>query len=56
MLKKKLRENFRGVKFSQFRLICEIFLTVDGYNVDERLESFLCLVYYQVSGGIQQNR
>ena len=25
---------------------------VDSYNV----ESFLCLVYYQVSGGIQQNR
>ena len=27
-------------------MICEIFLTVDGYNVDEHLES---LIYYQVS-------
>ena len=26
------------------------FLMVDGYSVDERLESFYCLVYYQISG------
>ena len=26
------------------------FLTVDDYNMDEHLESFWCLVYYQVSG------
>ena len=38
---KIIRENnFRGVKFLRFRSIREIFLTVDGYNVDERLESF----------------
>ena len=39
------------VKISQFHSICEIFLTVDDCNMDERLESeFLALVYYQVSG------
>ena len=38
------------VKFSQFRSICEIFLTVDDYNMDEHLESSWRLVYYQVSG------
>ena len=38
---KIIRENnFRGVNFLRFRSIREIFLTVDGYNVDERLESF----------------
>ena len=43
-------KNFRVVKFSRFRLIREIFLTVDDCNVDERLESSSRLVYYQVSG------
>ena len=43
-------ENFRVVKFSRFRSIPKIFLTVDNYNMDERLESFYHLVYYQVSG------
>ena len=37
-------KNFRGVKFSRFLLIHEIFLTVDGYDVDEHLESFWCLL------------
>ena len=32
-------KNFRVVKFSRFRLIRKIFLTVDDYNVDEHLES-----------------
>ena len=43
-------KNLRGVKFSRFRLIRRKILTVDGYNVDECLESFLCSVYmyYQV--------
>ena len=41
---------FRGVKFSWFCSICKNFLAVDDYNVDECLESFWCLVYYQVSG------
>ena len=31
-------KNFRDVKFSRFRLIHESFLTVDGYNMDKRLE------------------
>jgi len=43
-------KNFRVVKFSQFVLIREIFLAVDYCNMDERLESSGCLVYYQVSG------
>ena len=38
------------VQFSRFCSICEIFLTVDGSNMDERLESSWRLVYYQVSG------
>ena len=42
---------FRVDKFSRFRSICEIFLTVDDCNMDERLESLWRLVYYQVSGG-----
>ena len=29
----------------RFRSIRKIFLTVDGYDVDERLESFGCLLY-----------
>ena len=33
-----------------FRLIHEIFLTVDDHNMDECLESSWHLVYYQVSG------
>ena len=33
-------KNFHGVKCSQFCSIREIFLTVDGYDVDERHESF----------------
>ena len=40
-------KNFRGVKFSRFRLIRKKILTVDGYNVDECLES-LVYMYYQV--------
>ena len=31
-------KNFRGVKFSQFCSVHEILLTVDGYNMDERLK------------------
>ena len=38
-------KNFRGVKFSWFHSIREIFLTVEDYDVDERLESFGCLLY-----------
>ena len=45
-LKNNLHENF-CVNFSQFRSIRNFFLTVDNYNMDERLES---LVYYRVSG------
>ena len=41
---------FRIDKFSRFRLIREIFLTVDDCNMDERLESLWLLIYYQVSG------
>ena len=41
---------FRVDKFSRFRSIREIFLTVDDCNMDERLESLWLLVYYQVSG------
>ena len=32
-------KNFRVVKFLRFRLIREIFLTVDDYNMDKHLES-----------------
>ena len=48
-VKNKLRENFRVVKFSRFRSIREIFLTVDNYNILERMESSYRLVYYRVS-------
>ena len=41
---------FRVDKFSRFRSIREILLTVDDCNMDERLESLWLLVYYQVSG------
>ena len=43
-------KNFVLFKFSWFCLICDIFLIVDDCNMDERLESSWCLVYYQVSG------
>ena len=43
-------KNFHVVKFSRSRSIREIFLTVDDCNMNERLESSLCLVYCQVSG------
>ena len=43
-------KNFCVIKFLRFRSIREIFLRVDNYNMDERLESFWRLVYYQVSG------
>ena len=43
-------KNFVLFKFSWFRLIRDIFLMVDDFNMDERLESSWCLVYYQVSG------
>ena len=41
---------FRVVKFSRFRLIREIFLMVDYYNMDKSIESSYRLVYYRVSG------
>ena len=41
---------FCVVKFSRFRSIRKIFLTIDDYNMDEHLESSYCLVYYWVSG------
>ena len=43
-------KNVHVVKFSRFRSIREIFLTVDDYNMDEHLESSYRLVYYRVSG------
>ena len=43
-------KNFVLFKFSWFRLIRDIFLTVDNCNMDEHLESSWCLVYYKVSG------
>jgi len=43
-------KNFRVIKFSRFRSLREIFLTVDDCNMDERLENSWRLVYYQVSG------
>ena len=43
-------KNFRVIKFSRFRSIREIFLTVDDSSMDERLESSWRLVYYQVRG------
>ena len=49
-VKNNSREIFRVDKFSRFRSIREIFLTVDDCNMDERLESSWRLVYYQVSG------
>ena len=42
-------KNFRVVKFSRFRSIHEI-LTIDDYNMDERLKISYRLVCYQVSG------
>ena len=56
MLLKIIRvKNFRVIKFSWFRSICEIFLTVDDCNMDELLESSWRLVYttrYQESQGL----
>ena len=37
-LKINCMKNFHGVKFSQFRSICEFFLTVDSCNRDVCLE------------------
>ena len=42
-------KNFRVVKFLWFLSIRKLFLTVDDCNMDERLETCWCLVYYQVS-------
>ena len=47
---KIIRVKIFRVKFSQFRSIREIFLTVDGCNMNKRLENSWHLVYYQVSG------
>ena len=41
---------FHVIKFSRFRSIREIFLTVDDCSMDERLDSSWRLVYYQVLG------
>ena len=35
------------LNFRHFRSICEILLTVDYCNMDERLESLWLLVYYR---------
>ena len=43
-------KNFHVVKFSWFRIIRKIFLTVDDHNMDECMESSYRLVYYRVSG------
>ena len=43
-------KNFGVDKFSRFRSIRDIFLMVNGYNLDEHLESSERLVYYQVTG------
>ena len=43
-------KNFRVDKFSWFRSIHEIFLTINNYNMDEHLDSSKHLVYYQVTG------
>ena len=50
MLKIICVKNFCVVKFSRFRSIREILLTVGDYNMDKRLESSWRLVYYRVSG------
>ena len=44
---------FRVDKFSRFRSIREIFLTVDDCNMDERLESF---VAFSLLPGIRRTR
>jgi len=49
-VKNNSHEIFHVDKFSRFRSIHEIFLTVGDCNMDERLESLWLLVYYQVSG------
>ena len=43
-------KKFCVIKFSWFRLIRKIYLTVDECNIDKRLENSWGLVYYQVSG------
>ena len=43
-------KNFVLLKFTWFHSICEIFITVDNCNMEERLESSLRFVYYQASG------
>ena len=43
-------KNFCVDKFSQFCSTRKIFLMVNGYNMDEHLESSKHLVYYQVTG------
>ena len=43
---------FCGVKFSWFRSIREIFLTVDGYNRDKHFECSWHLVYYDISSSL----
>ena len=50
MLKIIRMKIFHVVKFLWFCSIRKIFLMVDDYNMDEHLESFWYLVYYQVSG------
>ena len=47
-VKNNSREKFS--KFSRFRSIREIFLTVDDSSMDERLENSWRLVYFQVPG------
>ena len=49
-LKIILEKNFRVVKFLRFCSIRDNFLTVADYNMDERVESSHCLVYYRVLG------
>ena len=39
-VKNDSRKKIRGIKFLCFCSIREIFVTVDGYNMDECLESF----------------
>ena len=50
-VKNNSRENFCVVKFSRFRSIDKLFLTVDSFIMDERLESsWRFIVYCQASG------
>ena len=45
-----MQKNFHVDKFFTVRSIHKIFLTVDGYIMNEHLERSYHLVYYQVSG------